>query len=131
MITKRILNRKRIRRISSGFSFIPHRFITGGFLQSLSSEEMLLCFFLVLVADRHGLSFYSYDSICNLLGLDLSEYLGARNRLIEKDLICFKDNIFQVLSLPDRPVQGIVSDDDPATVRQLVMQSLMEARSGR
>lgn len=129
MITKRILNSKRIRRISSGFSFIPHRFITGGFLQSLSGEEMLLYFFLVLVADRHGLSFYSYDSICNLLGLDLSEYLGARNRLIEKDLICFKDNIFQVLSLPDRPVQVTVSEDDLATVRHLIMQSLKEGRN--
>ena len=129
MITKRILNRKRIRRISSGFSFIPHRFITGGFLQSLGREEMVLYFFLVLVGDRHGLSFYSYDSICNLLGLDLSEYLGARNRLIEKDLICFNDNIFQVLSLPDKPVQVTVSEDDPATVRHLIMQSLKEGRN--
>jgi hypothetical protein len=129
MITKRILNGQRIRRISSGFSFIPHRFVTGGFLQSLSREEMLLYFFLVLVADRHGLSFYSYDSICNLLGLDLSEYLGARNRLIEKDLICFKDNIFQVLSLPDKPVQVTISEDDLATVRHLIMQSLKEGRN--
>jgi len=129
MITKRILNRKRIRRISSGFSFIPHRFVTDGFLQSLSREEMLLYFFLVLVADRYGLSFYSYDSICNLLGLDLSEYLGARNRLIEKDLICFKDNLFQVLSLPDKPVQVTIPEDDPATVRHLIMQSLKEGRN--
>ena len=131
MVTKRILNRKRIRRISSGFSFIPHRFITGGFLQSLGREEMVLYFFLVLVADRHGLSFYSYNSICNLLGLDLPEYLFARDRLIEKDLICFKDNIFQVLSLPDRPIQSTVSEDDPARVRQLVMQSLMEVGGGQ
>jgi len=128
MVTKRILNKKRIRRINGGFSFIPHRFITGGFLQSLSREELLLYFFLALVADRQGLSFYSYESICNLLGLDLSEYLEARNGLIEKDLICFKDNIFQVLSLPDQPVQGAVKKEDPATVRHLIMKSLQEAR---
>ena len=39
MVTKRILNEKRVRRIEGGFSFIPHRFITGGFLPSLGREE--------------------------------------------------------------------------------------------
>jgi len=128
MVTKRILNEKRIRRIEGGFSFIPHRFITGGFLPSLCREEMLLYFFLALVADRYGLSFYSYDSICNLLGLDLSEYLEARNGLIEKDLICFEHNIFQVLSLPDRPVAATVKKEDKATVRHCIVKSLQEAR---
>lgn len=126
MITKRILNKERIRRIQGGFSFIPHRFLTGGFLQTLSREEQLLYFFLVLVSDRHGLSFYSYDSICNLLGLDLAEYLDARNRLVKKDLICFKNNIFQVLSLPNKPVPMEVSSQDPATVRHMIMRSLKE-----
>jgi len=60
------------------------------------------------------------------LGIDLSEYLEARNRLIEKDLICFKDNIFQVLSLPDQPLKVAVKEEDPATVRYLITQSLKE-----
>jgi hypothetical protein len=128
MIIKRILNSKRIRQIGGGFSFIPHRFLTDGFLVSLSREELLLYFFLVLVADRYGLSFYSYDSICNLLGLDLCEYLEARKGLIEKDLICFENNIFQVLSLPWRPVQVGPRQEEPATVRQVFMQSLQEDR---
>ena len=131
MVTKRILNEKRIRRIEGGFSFIPHRFITGGFLPSLGREELLLYFFLALVADRYGLSFYSYNSICNLLGLDLSEYLEARNGLIAKDLICFENNIFQVLSLPDRPVKAAVKKDDPATVRHCILKSLEEASHPR
>ncbi|GMQ79841.1 MAG: hypothetical protein BMS9Abin03_283 [Thermodesulfobacteriota bacterium] len=126
MITKRILNKERIRRIEGGFSFIPHRFLTGGFLQTLSKEELLLYFFLILVSDRHGLSFYSYDSICNLLGLDLAEYLDARNHLIHKDLICFENNIFQVLSLPSKPVPMNVTSEDPATVRHMIMRSLQE-----
>ena len=49
MIKKTILNSERIRRIDGGFSFIPHRFLTDGFLASLSQEELLLYFFLVLV----------------------------------------------------------------------------------
>jgi len=126
MVTKRILNEKRVRRIEGGFSFIPHRFITGGFLPSLGREEMLLYFFLILVADRHGLSFYSYNSICNLVGLDLSEYLEARNGLIAKDLICFENNIFQVLSLPDRPVTASVKKEDKASVRHCILKSLEE-----
>jgi hypothetical protein len=37
-----------------------------------------LYFFLVLVSDRHGLSYYSYDAICSLLQLSVDDYLLAR-----------------------------------------------------
>jgi len=126
MISKKILNKQRVRRIGGGFSFIPHRFLTDGFLQTLSQEELLLYFFLILVSGRNGLSFYSYDSICNLLGLDLSEYLEARNRLIKKDLICFENNTFQVLSLTEKPVRINVHSEDPARARHIIMHSLQE-----
>jgi len=86
-----------------------------------------LYLFLILVSDKSGISFYSFDSICNLLGLNLSEYLEARDELIGKDLICFKDNIFQVLSLPDQPARTNVSSEDPARVRHMIIQSLKEA----
>ena len=36
MIKKRILDAKRIRRIDGGFAFIPHRFLTDGFLATLT-----------------------------------------------------------------------------------------------
>ena len=100
MIKKRILNSRRIRRIDGGFSFIPHRFLTGGFLAALNPKQLLLYFFLVLAADRNGLSFYSYDSICNLLRMSFDQYIKARDALIEKDLIDFDGAIFQVLELP-------------------------------
>ena len=64
MIKKHFLNAQRIRRIDGGFSFIPHRFLTDGFLSALDPHQLLLYFFLVLAGDRNGLSFYSYDSIC-------------------------------------------------------------------
>ena len=57
MITKKVLVADRIRRINGGFSFIPHRFLTDGFLKALSQQELLLYIFLVLAADRYGLSF--------------------------------------------------------------------------
>jgi hypothetical protein len=97
MIQKKILKPERIRRIDGGFSFIPHRFLTDGFLASLDQKQLLLYLFLVLVSDRHGLSFYSYDAICSLLQLSLDAYIEARDGLIQKDLIASDGTIFQVL----------------------------------
>ena len=125
MIKKHILNAERIRRIDGGFSFIPHRFLTDGFLSALDPHQLLLYFFLVLAGDRYGLSFYSYDSICNLLQMSMDQYLQARHALIEKDLIDFDGTIFQVLGLPEaapasRP-QSRASDLD-----RLIQKTLKE-----
>jgi len=102
MIRKRILNPGRIRKISGGFSYIPHRFLTGGFLASLDQKEILLYLFLVLVSDRHGLSYYSYDMICSLIQLTLDEYIEARDGLLKKDLIRFDGKVFRSSSFPPR-----------------------------
>jgi hypothetical protein len=106
MITKRVLKPDRIRKVGKGFSFIPHRFLTGGFLAALQPTEILLYMFLILAADRYGLSFYSYDAICNLLKLSLDQYIQARNALMEKDLIAFDGTLFQVLELPVNPPEA-------------------------
>ena len=105
MIKKRALAPKRIRRIDGGFSFIPHRFLTDGFLASLDQPEILLYLFLVLASDRNGLSFYSYDAICTFLQITVDEYIESRDSLINKDLIAFDGTLFQVLDLPREPVQ--------------------------
>ena len=105
MIKKRVLAPKRIRRIDGGFSFIPHRFLTDGFLASLDQPEILLYLFLILASDRNGLSFYSYDAICTFLYITVDEYIEARDSLIKKELIAFNGTIFQVLDLPKEPVQ--------------------------
>jgi len=105
MITKKILIPDRIRQISEGFSFIPHRFLTAGFLASLQQQELMLYVLLVLAADRHGLSYYSYERICSLLHMTVEQYIAARDALIEKDLIAFDGTLFQVLSLPSRPTE--------------------------
>jgi len=106
MITKKVLVADRIRRIDGGFSFIPHRFLNDGFLKTLSQQELLLYIFLVLAADRYGLSFYSYDRISSSLRMSLEQYSAARDGLVEKDLIAFDGTLYQVLSLPASPTQG-------------------------
>jgi hypothetical protein len=133
MIEKTPLCPERVRKIAGSFAFIEHRFLRQGFLTSLSHHELLLYVLLVLVADRNGLSYYSFDKLCTLLHLAPDDYLVARNALIHKDLIAFDGLLFQVLSLPDHPVVVAkpaletaeqMQQADPATIRQLIHQSL-------
>jgi hypothetical protein len=132
MLSKRILNAERVRKIAGGFSFIPHRFLADGFLASLEQQEILLYLFLILAGDRYGLSCYSYDAICTLLQLNLGEYIAARDGLIGKDLVDFDGRIFQVLDLPSHPViKSKPSDEDPAYVAQIIGQSLRYADQRR
>ena len=132
-IRKHPIYPQRIRKIEGSFAFIEHRFLKAGFLQSLSHHEFLLYVFLILVSDRFGLSYYSYDKICTMLRFSVDEYILARDWLIDKDLIAFDGNLFQVLSLPDTlPSAGPkalrsgrdMELHDPATVRQLIERSL-------
>jgi hypothetical protein len=133
MLEKRVLIAERVRRITGSFAFIEHRFLRGGFWRDLGRHELLLYFFLVMVSDRHGLSYYSYDNICSMLLLQVDEYIQARDSLITKDLIAFDGTFFQVLSLPERPVRSPpellssrkeMTQKDPATVAEIIKKSL-------
>jgi hypothetical protein len=125
---------ERVRSIGGqSFAFVPHRFLREGFFAALRPDELRLYLLLVLAADRNGLSFYHYDSICSMLEISLEDYIHARNALIAKDLIAFDGTRFQVLSLPERPhfepPRPLTTDDhfetdDPATIRRLVRTSL-------
>ncbi|MFH1349405.1 MAG: helix-turn-helix domain-containing protein [Pseudomonadota bacterium] len=130
MVTKKILNPDRLRRIEGGFSFIPHRFIIDGFLSSLSQKELLLYLFLCLVSDRNGLSYYSYDAICCLLQFSLDAYIEARDGLIRKDLIAFDGTLFQVLNLPEQPQKSLPVKEHRRQVQNLIQQSLWEVQRG-
>lgn len=98
MTWKRILDPDRVRKIEGSFSWIDHRFITEGFLQDLSTTEILLYLFLVAVSDRNGISFYHDDRI------PLTSLGEAREGLIMRSLILYEPPLYQVLSLPPHPV---------------------------
>lgn len=133
MINKKILNSGRIRCIKSGFSFIPHRFLTDGFWGSLNPDELLMYFFLVMAGDRNGLSFYRYDKICTLLQMRLDQYIQARDELMEKDLISFDGTVYQVLSLPTKPLKKPIEKPShcrthqPKSVGNILNKVFMEA----
>jgi len=132
-MSKSVLMPNRVRKISGSFAFVEHRFFQDGFFETLNQSELQLYFFLVLVGNRVGVSWYSYDRICTMFRIIPDEYIDARNGLIDKDLIAFDGRIYQVLSLPDKPV---VSEScvlktpedmeihDPATVHRIVEKSL-------
>jgi len=133
MVDRSPLAPERSRKIAGGFAFIEHRFLQDGFLESLTHHELLLHFFLILAADRNGISFYSYDRICRLLDLCVDDYIVARNALIDKDLLAFDGHRFQVLSLPEKPVcppirllktQHDMMQRDPATIHRDLCDAL-------
>ncbi len=135
MIEKTILCPDRVRKIGGSFAFIEHRFLRDGFWASLTQHELLLYLFLVIVGDRNGISFYSYDKICTLLRVSVDKHIVARNSLMEKDLIAFDGEFFQVLSLPEKVIKSSwlplktpeeMEKHDPATIRQLIIHSLEE-----
>ncbi len=135
MIEKKPLIPQRVRTIEGSFAYVEHRFLRDGFFASLSHHELLLYFFLVLVSDRKGLSFYSYDKICSLLEIQIEDYLEARNHLIKKDLIAFDGRLFQVLSLPGPEgnppptvlkTQTDMERHDPATIHHICRRMLGE-----
>ena len=124
---------ERVRKIGKdGFAFIPNRLLHDGFFAALWADELLLYFLLVVAGNRCGLSFYHYDSLCELLHWPVERYISARNSLIERDLIAFDGTRFQVLELPDTPPspRGALTDEasleeyDPATIRALIRGSL-------
>jgi len=138
-IAKNPIDPHRIRKITGSFAFIEHRFLRDGFWASLDHHQLLLYLFLIIVADRNGLSYYSYDKICTLLRICVDDYILARNALIDKDLLAFDGNLFQVLSLPGKVLQPSapplknqkdMEQHDPATISSILLQSFGGSHDG-
>lgn len=129
---KKVLDPHRIRKINGSFAFIEHRFLRAGFFETLTHNELLLYLFLTLVSNQDGISWYPYDKICAILKWILDEYVDARNGLIFKNLIAFDGHVFQVLDLPDQPLDQKIKllktdqdfeKNDPATIQNLISVS--------
>ena len=113
-----LVDHDRIRKITGSFSWIDHRFISGGFIRDLSREEILIYLFLVAVSDRQGLSFYHDDRICSLLKIDLASLGEARENLSERSLIAWRSPVYQVLALPPQPVSPLTPEERLLRQRQ-------------
>ena len=81
---------QRVRRIEGSFAWIDHRLLRNGYLPVMSHPDQGLYLFLTLAADRHGVSFYRKEKICDVLGLGFCDFDVARDRLIDLKLIAFQ-----------------------------------------
>ena len=96
---------------------------------------MLLYFFLVVAADKDGLSYYGSKSICSLLDVSEDEYGSARDQLIARDLIAFDGTLFQVLALPEKSIltskpkvdRNRGKTKNPTPISQLIQHALKKA----
>ncbi len=87
---------KNIRNIKGSFAWIDHRLMRNGFLKVMIHDDMVLYLFLILAADRNGVSFYRKEKICEAVSLDFSQFEIAKDRLINMKLIAFEG--YSVLS---------------------------------
>jgi hypothetical protein len=122
---------QRVRRIEKSFAWIDHRLLRHGYLQVMTHQDQALYLFLALAADRHGVSFYRKEKICDLLGLDFGPFEVARDRLIDLKLIAFEpysalspNGHYQVL-----PVDGQPPDFAGQVVKRLAAQQPSPGRS--
>lgn len=90
----------RVRGLERPFGWVPFRLLRSGLLAQLSAAATLLYFFLCLVADRQGLSYWGEARLAQVLGLCEAEVERARAELCARDLLAWEHGLYQVLSLP-------------------------------
>jgi len=111
-----------VRKITGSFGWVDHRLLRDGYLPRMTHQDLALYLFLVLAADRQGVSFYRKEKICDTLGLDFRQFEIARDRLLNLALVAFEgytvlspNGYYQVLPIPPKapnhakePVQNLV-----------------------
>ena len=128
MAIKRVLCPDRVRKIEGSFGWIDHRFVTEGFLHELSMIEILLYLFLVAVSDRNGLSFYYDDRMASLLKIDLPALGKARKALVNRSLLAYEPPLYQVLSLPPKPIPLPSKEEKERQEQELARHYLQKIR---
>ncbi len=105
-VEKRILDACRVRRIPPSFSWIDRRFVSEEWIDRLERDQILLYLFLVTVADRDGLSYYSDRRIARILKIPADDLERARDGLVRQGLIAFEAPLYQVLALATPPMSA-------------------------
>ena len=91
----------RVRMLPRHFAWADHRLRDR--LAALTLAEIALLFFLHLVADRNGCSFWADSTIAKKLGLKEGDVIEARYGLLGKGFIAYRYPLFQILPLEGPP----------------------------
>lgn len=93
------------------YGWVDHRL--RPWLRHLSTDEQAVYLFLVLAADRVGMSWYAHATIGKLIGLDPGDVRLACANLRRLGLVAYRphrpndpDGVFQVLPVPPPPAPG-------------------------
>ena len=107
MLEKHPLVPDRVRRPpKEGWSWIDRRFLREGWLDRLERDEILLYLFLVCVADRHGLSYWSDTRTAGTVKISPESLDRARSRLVDLGMVAYAAPLYQVLDLARPARQG-------------------------
>lgn len=101
MRRKKVIVVERVRKIDGPFGWIPHKFVSRGYIKVFTRDELIMYFFLCVVSDRLGLSYYGDKTMGNLLGINYDDLKITRERLRKKGFIAYKKPFYQVLTLPE------------------------------
>jgi len=130
MIKKHLLRPDRLRRIPPSFSWVDHRLVRDHYLPRADHSAWALYLFLLTVADVQGLSFYSERAIGHHLKMDWVALSGARQQLVQADLIAYQKPLYQVLALPEDPRVSAASTSPRTGQVQSVADVLRRALEG-
>lgn len=115
---------QKIRTITGSFAWVDHRLLRNGYLPLTTHQDLALYLFLVLAADRNGVSFYRKEKICDALNLSFGQFEVARDRLIDMKLIAFEgytilspNGYYQVL-----PIEAKATDPGKKVMQNLTGQ---------
>jgi replication initiation and membrane attachment protein DnaB len=112
-----------VRKIQGSFAWIDHRLMRDGYLPIMTHEDLGLYLFLILAADRNGVSFYRKEKICDTLSLSFQQFEIARDRLIDLNLIAYQS--YSVMS-PNGFYQVLPIRTPAPNLAQKVLQKVSE-----
>ena len=124
MKTPPVIDPTRIRTTEGSFAFIPHRFLRAGFWRACSPEQLVVYFFLILAADRRGMSFYGREKTALLCRLTLQQLQEACDGLEAKNLIVRDGPLTQVLALPEATAERAAASSRSRRRPQTVAEAL-------
>ena len=86
----------KLRRPPRQFSWVDQRLVREHSIDQLSHEACALYLFLVTAADAQGLSYYAERSLCQRLALSPPRLRQARQLLIQRGLVAYRQPLYQV-----------------------------------